>query len=248
MTDNTLIHLDNISLYRQHEIILENIQLKIEKNQIVTLVGPNGAGKSSLIKIALNLIRPDQGKVITQPDLSIGYVPQSIDIDRNLPVSVLRFLKLSGSYDNQEISHHLSWVGADQLISKSLFEISGGELKRVLLARALLKKPQLLILDEPTSGVDISGQSSLYKLIRQIRNDFKCGVLLVSHNLHIVMAATDKVICLNRHLCCSGTPQDVQQHPEFVSLFGQQNAAVLSIYQHHHDHVHDLHGDVCNHG
>ncbi len=243
-TTDALIKLNNISMKRGDEVILERINLTVSRNEIVTLIGPNGAGKSTLIKIALKLIKPDQGSVVAAENLNIGYVPQSVNLDESLPVSVQRFLEISGTKNSIALMDALHHVGADKLLGKSLRDISGGEMRRVLLARALLNEPDLLILDEPTSGVDISGQTALYALIQWIRDTFHCGVLLVSHNLHIVMAATDRVVCLNRHLCCSGTPQDVQQHPEFVSLFGLGDAGELGIYRHHHDHEHDLHGDV----
>ena len=239
----TLLELHNISVKRDDTSILEDINLTVSRNEIVTLIGPNGAGKSTLIKIALKLLKPNQGSVVTTENLHTGYVPQSVNLARSLPVSVKRFLAISAT-KNQIIMEALHHVGATKLAEKSLQNISGGEMRRVLLARALLNKPDLLILDEPTSGVDVGGQVALYALIQRIRDSFQCGVLLVSHNLHIVMAATDKVVCLNRHLCCSGTPEDVQQHPEFVSLFGHREAGNLGIYRHHHDHEHTLHGDI----
>ncbi len=244
-----LIELNNISIRHGDTVILEHINLTVARGEIVTLIGPNGAGKSTLIKIALKLIHPDQGSVISAENMNIGYVPQSVNPEQNLPVSVKRFLEISGAKNrctlkHQAIAEALHYVGAEKLLKQSLQDISGGEMRRVLLARALLNKPDLLILDEPTSGVDISGQAALYTLIQWIRDAFNCGVLLVSHNLHIVMAATDRVVCLNRHLCCSGTPEDVQQHPEFVSLFGHRDARELGIYRHHHDHEHNLHGDI----
>ncbi len=246
---DSLIELQHISIKRNAAIILEDINLTVSRNEIVTLIGPNGAGKSTLIKIALKLVKPDQGSVVTAHNLSIGYVPQAVNPDQSLPVSVKRFLEIATTktpppLKNQVIADLLHQVGAEKLQKKLLQNISGGEMRRVLLARALLNKPDLLILDEPTSGVDVGGQVALYALIQRIRDVFHCGVLLVSHNLHVVMAATDRVICLNRHLCCSGTPEDVQQHPEFVSLFGHRDASELGFYRHHHDHEHNLHGDI----
>ena len=166
-----------------------------------------------------------------------------------MPVTVRRFLSASQPLsDLKEKNLHktLALVGAPGLLDRPLRLVSGGEMRRIILARALLKKPDMLILDEPTSGVDVSGQASLYALIADIRDEYHCGVLLVSHNLHIVMAATDRVICLNRHLCCSGTPEDVRAHPQFVSLFGQHGADALGIYRHDHDHEHNLSGEVCH--
>ncbi len=247
--NNALIRLKNIRIKRGNRLILDDINLSVCRNEIVTLIGPNGAGKSTLVKIALGLTRPDQGSVEKQKQLGIGYVPQSVDLNEGLPVTVQRFLEISATKDPHNLIESLARVGAEKLLSKSLSDISGGEMRRVLLARALLARPDLLILDEPASGIDVSGQTALYALIQWIRDQYQCGVLLVSHDLHIVMAATDKVICLNRHLCCSGTPEDVQHHPEFVALFGRRDAGALGIYRHHHDHEHDLHGNVrgaCN--
>ena len=242
--DGALIHLENISVLRGGEHILKHVDLSVSRNEIVTMVGPNGAGKSTLVKIALGLIKPDQGSVISRSDLKTGYVPQSVNLDESLPISVKRFLEVSGTKNPGKLAEALNHVGAGNLLETSLRDVSGGELRRILLARALLMEPDLMILDEPTSGVDIGGQAALYALIQWIRDTYHCGILLVSHNLHVVMAATDRVVCLNRHLCCSGTPEHVQQHPEFVSLFGDRVAGELGIYRHDHDHEHNLHGDV----
>jgi len=242
--DGTLIQLKNISMLRGGENILKQVDLSVSRNEIVTMIGPNGAGKSTLVKIALGLIKPDQGSVIYHKNLRTGYVPQSVNLDESLPISVKRFLEVSGTKSPDKLMDSLHHVGAANLLNNSLRDISGGELRRILLARALLMEPDLMILDEPTSGVDIGGQAALYSLIQWIRDTYHCGILLVSHNLHIVMAATDRVVCLNRHLCCSGTPEHVQQHPEFVSLFGNKVAGELGIYRHDHDHEHDLHGDI----
>ena len=254
-TSESLLKLVSLSVSRRGEHILDNIDLQVSRGEIVTLVGPNGAGKSTLVETALGLSQPTSGRVIRSRNLRIGYVPQSIDIDETLPISVRRFLSIAANTQSQAVQNPveqiLMRVNATELADRQLNLISGGEMRRVILARALLTQPDLLILDEPTSGVDLSGQSNLYQLIQDIRDQYQCGVLLVSHNLHVVMAASDRVVCLNRHLCCSGTPEDVQQHPEFVSLFGQQGANALGIYRHEHDHEHDLHGNVhpshCNH-
>ena len=246
---DALLCLDNVTVERNGEKHLDRINLCIRKGEIVTLIGPNGAGKSTLVKTALGLLQPTQGKIIRPKSLIIGYVPQSLELEESMPVTVRRFLSVSlHSNDLKEENLHktLSLVGAPGLLDRPLKLVSGGEMRRIILARALLKKPDMLILDEPTSGVDVTGQASLYALIANIRNQYHCGVLLVSHNLHIVMAATDRVICLNRHLCCSGTPEDVRAHPQYVSLFGQHDADTLGIYRHHHDHEHNLSGDVCH--
>jgi zinc transport system ATP-binding protein len=242
-----LLCLDNVTVQRNGEKHLDRINLCIIAGEIVTLVGPNGAGKSTLVKTALGLLQPTLGQVIRPKSLIIGYVPQSLELEESMPVTVRRFLSVSqpsGDFKEENLHKTLSLVGAPELLDRPLKLVSGGEMRRIILARALLKKPDLLILDEPTSGVDVTGQAALYSLIADIRDEYHCGVLLVSHNLHIVMAATDRVICLNRHLCCSGTPEDVRAHPQFVSLFGQHGADTLGIYRHHHDHEHNLSGEI----
>jgi len=211
----------------------------------VTLIGPNGSGKSTLVKVALGLIDADSGSVKRAPGLRMAYVPQSMEIDESLPMNVMRFLRLYHHADNETIMDALHKTGAQGLAGASLHNLSGGEMRRVLLARAIISKPHLLVLDEPTAGVDIGGQAALYALIHGLRDELNCGILLVSHDLHIVMAATDQVICINRHLCCSGSPESVRQSPEFAHLFGKDLAAELAVYHHHHDHQHGLHGDVC---
>ena len=248
MRTETLVDLRNISLFRGSGAILDDVNLSVGRNEIVTLIGPNGSGKSTLVKIALGLVQPDRGRVTTSPDIRIGYVPQSLALDRSIPVNVTRFLQLSGIRQKHRLQQALELVGGERLGNKPLQEISGGELRRALLARAILKSPDLLILDEPTSGVDVNGQASLYALIQSIRDKTHCGVLLISHNLHIVMGATDKVICLNRHICCSGTPENVQENPEFLYLFSQENAAALGIYRHRHNHGHNLPVDIRSSG
>ena len=236
-----LLGLNEVTVQRQGETLLDHVSMTVHKGEIVTLIGPNGAGKSTLVKTSLGLVTPDSGKVIRSDALHIGYVPQNIALDPSLPVTVNRFLRLCPSLMNSDQDEVLNLVGASYLLKKNMADISGGEMRRVLLARSLLGSPHLLILDEPTSGVDITGQAEIYSLIQDIRERFQCGVLLVSHNLHIVMAATDRVICLNRHLCCSGRPDDVRLHPEFISLFGHRHAEVLGIYRHHHNHEHNIH-------
>ena len=239
-----LLSLDHVSLRIGATSVLEHIDLRVDSSEIVTLIGPNGAGKSTLIKVALGLVTPDRGRVARRPGLVIGYVPQSVEFDRALPLTVGRFLSLDPLAAGRNAADVLDEVGAGSLADASMLSISGGEMRRVLLARALRREPDLLILDEPTAGVDVNGQTELYRLIHGIRDQHECGVLLVSHDLHIVMAATDRVLCLNRHLCCSGEPHNVAQHPEFIALFGDRAASQLAIYHHHHDHRHNLHGEV----
>jgi len=238
-----LIKLDNVSVKFAGERVLQEVQLQVHAGEIVTLIGPNGAGKTTLVRCVLGLLKPDTGSVWSQAKLRIGYMPQKLQVDATLPLSVLRFLRLVPGVNRHSASSALAEVGAERLIDSPLQSISGGELQRVLLARALLRNPQLLVLDEPVQGVDVAGQAELYRLITTLRDRHGCGVLMVSHDLHLVMSATDQVICLNRHVCCSGHPEQVSGDPAFVELFGM-DARSLAIYQHHHDHSHDLHGAV----
>jgi zinc transport system ATP-binding protein len=241
---DALIRLKDVSVTRAGQSVLENIQLSVSPGEIVTLIGPNGAGKTTLVRAVLGLLKPDSGDVWRKPKLRIGYMPQKLHIDATLPLSVLRFLRLVPGVDRATALAALAEVGAEKVIDSPLQGISGGEMQRVLLARALLREPELLVLDEPVQGVDVAGQAELYALITQLRNRHQCGVLMVSHDLHLVMSTTDQVVCLNRHVCCSGHPEHVSNDPAFVELFGQ-HAPSLAIYHHHHDHAHDLHGEVC---
>ena len=240
-----LIRLDNVSVRFGEENVLQQVQLQVNAGEIVTLIGPNGAGKTTLVRCVLNLLQPSTGSVWHKPGLRIGYMPQKLHIDATLPLSVLRFLRLVPGVSRPVALAALAEVGAERLIDSPLHSISGGEMQRVLLARALLRKPELLVLDEPVQGVDIAGQAELYRLITTLRDRHHCGVLMVSHDLHLVMSTTDQVICLNRHVCCSGHPEQVSGDPAFVELFGS-DARSLAIYQHHHDHNHDLHGAVIS--
>lgn len=254
---DALIQLSDVGVHFSGQNILDQVNLTLTRGEIVTLIGPNGAGKTTLVRTVLGLLKPDTGSVWRQPRLTIGYMPQKLHVDATLPLSVLRFLRLVPGVDRTSAASALAEVGADHLLDSPLQTISGGELQRVLLARALLRKPELLVLDEPVQGVDVSGQAELYRLITQLRNRYGCGVLMVSHDLHLVMSTTDQVVCLNHHICCSGHPEQVSGDPAFVELFGQ-DARSLAIYHHHHDHAHELHGGVvmkphvhgehCKHG
>lgn len=254
---DALIQLSDVGVRFSGQNILDQVNLTLTRGEIVTLIGPNGAGKTTLVRTVLGLLKPDTGSVWRQPRLTIGYMPQKLHVDATLPLSVLRFLRLVPGVDRTSAASALAEAGADHLLDSPLQTISGGELQRVLLARALLRKPELLVLDEPVQGVDVSGQAELYRLITQLRNRYGCGVLMVSHDLHLVMSTTDQVVCLNHHICCSGHPEQVSGDPAFVELFGQ-DARSLAIYHHHHDHAHELHGGVvmkphvhgehCKHG
>ncbi len=188
--------------------------------------------------MVLGLLEADEGHVLTAPDLSIGYVPQSLKIDPTIPITVKRLLTLARHHSNQEISHALGLVGAEKLVNTQVQHLSGGEFQRVLLARAIIGKPNLLVLDEPAQGVDFNGELVIYELIKKIRQETGCGILLVSHDLHMVMADTDTVVCLNGHVCCTGSPQMVAENPEYLRLFGQRAVETLAVYRHNHDHIH----------
>ncbi len=241
---SSLVTLDNISVTFAQRTVLAGISLTLQPGKILTLLGPNGAGKSTLVRTVLGLLTPDRGSVQRAPGLRIGYVPQKLHIDPTLPVTVERFMRLTRGSKRADILPALKRVQAGHLLQAPLQKLSGGETQRVLLARALLNQPQLLVLDEPTQGVDVNGQVALYDLIDQLRRELNCGVLMVSHDLHLVMAKTDEVLCLNHHICCSGTPEAVSQHPEFIAMFGPRGAQQLAIYRHQHNHRHDLQGRI----
>ncbi len=222
--------------------VLEGVDIHIAPQEIVTLIGPNGAGKTTLVRVLLGLETPDAGRIERRAGLRIGYAPQRFDRDPAIPMTAARFLTLAGPADRATIQRALDEVGAGRVIDRQLAQLSGGELQRVVLARALIRNPDLLVLDEPVRGVDTVGEAELYGLIGRIRTDRGLGVLLVSHDLHVVMAQSDRVICLNRHVCCHGVPETVARHPEYMALFGPEMARVFAVYQHHHDHAHDLAG------
>jgi zinc transport system ATP-binding protein len=240
-----LLSARRVSLTKSSRAILQRVDLDIGAGEIVTLIGPNGAGKTSLVRVLLGIEPPTSGEVRRRPGLVVGYVPQRFDIDRAIPMTVERFLMLSSEIgDHDARAKVLADVGAPQLGDRQFGDLSGGELQRVLIARALLRNPQFLVLDEPVRGVDFAGEAELYQLISDLRTERNIGVLLVSHDLHVVMAQSDKVICLNRHVCCSGVPDTVAQHPEYARLFGPQAARALGVYTHVHDHRHRLSGEA----
>ncbi len=238
--------------------VLSSVSLHVHAGEILVLIGPNGAGKSTLIRILLGLQRPDRGRVRQADGVRIGYMPQRVQIDPVLPLTVSRFLALSGEHKRATHLEVLREVGVDDLLTAPLRTLSGGEFQRVLLARTMLRRPQLLILDEPVQGVDVQGQSDIYGLIARLRDDHGYGILMVSHDLHLVLAAADRVICLDRQVCCSGHPTAVRQDPAYTTLFGRQGATHLAFYKHHHKHIHGPDGtllqprkpecEVCEHG
>nr|VFJ69313.1 MAG: zinc transport system ATP-binding protein [Candidatus Kentron sp. DK] len=243
LSPERLIEARGVSMQWEGRNILDSVDLSVSRGEIVTLVGLNGSGKTTLVRIMVGLLKPDTGTIIRHPGLRIGFSPQHIERDRTLPITVQRFLTLGVDAPRPHLGALLEEVGVGNLLDTQLANISGGELHRVILARALLREPDLLVLDEPMAGVDFSGQSELYRLIADIRDRRGCGVLLVSHDLHVVMAATDSVICLNHHICCTGRPESVTRHPEFVSLFGERVSEVLTVYTHHHNHRHNPAGE-----
>ncbi|MFC6633936.1 ATP-binding cassette domain-containing protein [Microbulbifer taiwanensis] len=244
-----LITADNLGLEVAGRQLLQNITLALQPGEIVTVIGPNGAGKTTLLRLLLGLTRASSGEVRRRPGLRIGYMPQRLQIDASMPMSVRRFLQLGqAQLDREQARMALQRVGAAELADASLADLSGGEMQRVLLARAASRKPQLLVLDEPTQGVDVGGQGEVYRLIAGLRDQLGCGVLLVSHDLHLVMAATDKVLCINQHICCEGHPEQVSRDPAYLELFGDK----VAPYTHQHNHQHKLSGDVvgdhsCDH-
>ncbi len=239
---DSLLAARGLSLARGGRPILEHVDIHIARGEIVTLIGPNGAGKTTLVRTLLGLEVPDSGRIERHTGLRIGYAPQRFDRDPAIPMTVARFLSLGTPASRAMIVKVLDEVGCGPVVDRQLVQLSGGELQRVVLARALIRNPHLLVLDEPVRGVDYVGEAELYSLIGRIRTERHLGVLLVSHDLHVVMAQSDRVICLNRHVCCHGVPETVAQHPEYVALFGASMARAFAIYHHDHDHAHDLDG------
>ena len=244
MIDNDLlVKVSDAGLYKDGKWLVKGVNLNITKGKIVTLIGPNGSGKTTTAKIALGLYKNIEGTVERLTN-KISYVPQKVSIDWTLPVRVIDFMVLTQDLQDQEINDAINLTGVEHLKNNNLRELSGGEFQRVLLARAIAKKPDLLVLDEPVQGVDYTGEVELYALIKKISETLQCGILLISHDLHVVMSATDYVVCLNGHVCCSGTPVDVAQNKEYKELFGEKSSQLLSLYEHQHDHVHDSDGNI----
>ena len=241
--NNILVKLNNVGFQQNTKWLVKGVSLQVEKGKIVTLIGPNGSGKSTTAKIALGLFKNIEGEVEKYTN-NIGYVPQKISIDWTLPLRVKDFMLLTENLRDATVDEALSMTGVSHLKDKNLGNLSGGEFQRVLLARAISKKPELLVLDEPVQSVDFTGEIALYELIKKISEKLNCGILLISHDLHTVMSATDHVVCLNGHVCCSGTPIAVAKNNEYKALFGEQAAQTLSIYEHKHDHVHSSDGEI----
>ena len=239
----TLLKLESVGFSKNNKWLVEGVSLEVKQGEIVTLIGPNGSGKSTTAKIALGIYKNIEGRVNKFTN-KIGYVPQKISIDWTLPIRVIDFMSLIEEPTDEQINIALNLTSVEHLRNKSLGDLSGGEFQRVMIARAIAKQPDLLVLDEPVQGVDFKGEITLYELIKKISEELNCGILLISHDLHVVMAATDFVVCLNGHVCCSGTPQVVAKNNEYQELFGDRASSILSLYEHKHDHTHSQDGTI----
>ena len=240
-----LVKLENAGVHRSSKWLVRGISFEINQGQIVTLIGPNGSGKTTTAKMILKILNTDEG-LVTGNAKKMAYVPQKISIDWTMPLRVIDFMKLTSNLNNNQINESLTMTGVDKLLYNQINSLSGGEFQRVLIARAIAKKPDLLVLDEPVQGVDFNGEIALYNLIKEISISLNCGILLISHDMHFVMSTTNHVICLNGHICCSGTPGSVVKNPEYIKLFGEHNSETLSYYQHNHDHSHNHDGSVAD--
>ena len=238
-----LLKVEDAGYFKDNKWLVKGVSLDLKQGEIVTLIGPNGSGKSTTAKIALGIYKEIEGKVKRFTN-KVGYVPQKISIDWTLPIRVIDFMSLTEEPTDAQISVALNLTGVEHLKNKNLGNLSGGEFQRVLIARAIAKQPDLLVLDEPVQGVDFKGEIALYELIKKISEELNCGILLISHDLHVVMSATDFVVCLNGHVCCSGTPQVVAKNNEYQELFGDRASTILSIYEHKHDHTHSPDGTI----
>ena len=241
---NSLIKLNNCGVKRNNKWLVRGVSLNVNKGQIVTLIGPNVSGKSTTAKMALGILKPDEGSNTISQNIKISYVPQKISIDWSLPLRVIDFMNITEKFAKNEIEEALSMTGIKKLIFRDVKNLSGGEFQRLLMARAIAKNPDFLVLDEPVQGVDYPGEIALYKIIQEIVKNLNCGILLISHNLHVVMSQTDHVICLNGHVCCSGAPKSIVKEPEYIKLFGDNMDPTLALYQHEHDHQHLPDGSV----
>ncbi len=239
-----LIRARNIGLQREGRQILLDVHVSVGPGEIVTLIGPNGAGKTTLVRVLLGLERADCGDLERREGLRFGYVPQRFAMDQSMPLTVARFLTLGRRAAPARVAGVLDEVGAGLLAQVQMAHLSGGQMQRVLLARALIGQPDLLVLDEPVQGVDFKGEAAFYALIARLRDDHGMGILMVSHDLHVVFSGSDRVICLNQHVCCSGGPEKVARDPEYIKLFGKEHAEAFGVYRHHHDHTHGLAGEI----
>ena len=245
MTKNLdpLVKLDNAGVNLSSKWLVRGVSFEVFKGQIVTLIGPNGSGKTTTAKMVLNILNANEGSIQINTK-KLAYVPQKVNIDWTLPLRVIDFMNITGEISKSLILENLKLTGVENLIYSDIKNLSGGEFQRVLIARAIAKKPELLVLDEPVQGVDFNGEIALYNLIKNISDTLNCGILLISHDIHFVMSSTDHVICLNGHVCCSGTPSYVAKNPAYIELFGEHTASVLSLYKHQHEHSHSIDGSI----
>ena len=237
-TKDILVSLNNAGVCVLSKWLVRGVSLEVRRGEIVTLIGPNGSGKSTTAKMALGVINPSEGSAQCRRDICVSYVPQKLSVDWTMPLTVNRFMTLTQTANESDVQRVLTSVGIEHLKNSQVRNLSGGEFQRVLLARAVVSAPELLVLDEPVQGVDFNGEIALYRLIEEIRRELNCGIILISHDLHVVMSSTNKVICLNGHVCCSGNPEAVASAPEFRTLFGDRAADELAFYRHRHDHEH----------
>ena len=241
-----LVSLNKAGVFRSGRWLVRGIDVDICPGEILTLIGPNGSGKSTTAKMALGIVKPDEGSAVRASGLVVGYVPQKLSVDWTLPLTVERFMRLTQPLSRSDTEAALTRTGVAHLARAEVRNLSGGEFQRVMLARAIARRPGLLVLDEPVQGVDFAGEIALYELIGRIRDELNCAVLLISHDLHVVMAATDRVLCLNGHVCCQGTPTAVADSEEYRQLFGARGSPQLAVYQHQHDHTHLADGRVMH--
>ena len=239
-----LIKISSLDVKYGYKTVLKNMNLTLDSGEIVTIVGPNGSGKTTLFKAIIGAIPISKGKIYTKPNLRIGYVPQQLKIDQTLPITVERFLKLAHKNFNRSLDKIEALLGSKDLLNIQVNNLSGGQMQKVLLARALINNPEILLLDEATRGLDQPGVASFYRNIENIRNSTNCAILMISHDLHVVMSSTDYVVCLNGHVCCSGTPQSVANNNKYQELFGDRASTILSVYEHKHDHTHSPDGTI----
>lgn len=235
----SLISIKNLSVAYGAHTVLRHVALSLKAGEIVTIVGPNGSGKTSLLRAIIGATTPTAGQITRKPGLKIGYVPQRLHIDPTLPITVARFMTLSERVSHTACARALATAGVPDLMKRQMSQLSGGQFQRVLLARALINRPEVLLLDEATQGLDQPGSAAFYRQIEAVRADTGCAVLMISHDLHVVMSASDRVICLNGHVCCEGTPAVVASAPEYRALFGAGTGGALALYRHEHDHHHD---------
>ena len=244
--NSLLASLQSVGVQRSKRWLVRDISFSIRRGEIVSLIGPNGSGKTTVAKVLAGSLRPDVGSVERAEGIRVGYVPQRVNIDSTLPLTVRRLMKLSQNGSNQQIDGTLAELDILRLSESPVQNLSGGELQRALFARALLRNPDLLILDEPSQGLDFTGEAKLFNHISEVRDRLNCGILLVCHDLHFVMAKTDTVVCLNGHICCTGKPEHIVSDDEFVKLFGSEAKQSHALYPHHHDHSHHLDGSIAS--